>query len=258
MDYILLSINLVLAEPHLYWIALIISVALFTRAAIGFGDGVIAVPLLSLMIDISEAVPLILFISTLMSVVALWKDRAHVQFNSLKITAGMALLGFPFGIILLGVTDNELVKSVLGCILIVLAIWFLSPAKKIQLKATGWSYLFGLLAGILGGAYAFRGIVFGIYGSLRGWTPEQFKGTIHSFFLLSGIFIPFGYFGAGLVTSKVIGLFFVMIPLALIATLLGTWCSGKLKAQTFQKVIWSVLLLLGLFFVVQFLLKYFV
>ena len=255
MDYILSSINLVLDEQHILWIALIISIALFTRAAIGFGDGVIAVPLLSLMIDISEAVPLILFISTLMSVVALWKDRAHVQFGSLKRTAGMALLGFPFGILLLGVTDNELVKSILGCILIFLGIWFLSPAKKIQLKATGWSYVFGLLAGVLGGAYAFRGIVFGIYGSLRGWSPAQFKGTIQSFFLVSGIFIPFGYFGAGLVTPRVIGLFFVLMPLALLATLLGTWSSGKLNPAHFQKIIWLVLLLLGIFFVVQFLFK---
>ncbi|WP_299874945.1 sulfite exporter TauE/SafE family protein [uncultured Cocleimonas sp.] len=252
MDYILSSINLVIADPNVFWMALIVLLALFTRAAIGFGDGVIAVPLLSLMIDISEAVPFILFISTLMSFVALWKDRAHVQFGSLKRTASMALLGFPFGILLLGVTDNELVKSLLGCVLIIMAIWFLSPAKKIQLKSNGWSYFFGLLAGVLGGAYAFRGIVFGIYGSLRGWSPAQFKGTIHSFFLLSGIFIPFGYFGAGLVTPRVIGLFFVMMPVALFATLVGTWFSGKLNAQTFQKVIWSVLLLLGIVFIVQF------
>ena len=255
MDYILSSISLVLDEPHIIWMALIVLLALFTRAAIGFGDGVIAVPLLSLMIDISEAVPFILFISTLMSFVALWKDRAHVQFGSLKRTASMALLGFPFGILLLGVTDNELVKSLLGFVLIIMAIWFLSPAKKIQLKAEGWSYLFGLLAGVLGGAYAFRGIVFGIYGSLRGWSPAQFKGTIHSFFLVSGIFIPFGYFGAGLVTPRVIGLFFVMMPVALFATLVGTWFSGKLNAQTFQKVIWSVLLLLGVIFIAQFISK---
>ena len=252
MEYLLASVSFVLDEPHTIWIALIVFLALFTRASIGFGDGVIAIPLLSLMINISEAVPFILFISTLMSFVALWKDRAHVQFGSLKRTASMALIGFPFGILLLGVTNNDLVKSLLGCVLIVMGIWSLSPVKKIRLQANGWSYVFGLLAGVLGGAYAFRGIVFGIYGSLRGWSPAQFKGTIHSFFLISGIFIPFGYFGAGLVTPRVIGLFFVMMPVALLATLVGTWYSGKLKDETFQKVIWSVLLVLGIFFVMQF------
>jgi len=255
LDYILSSINLALADPHVFWIALIVLFALFTRAAIGFGDGIIAIPLLSLMINVSEAVPFLLFISTIMSLIALWKDRAHVQFGSLKRTAVMALIGFPFGILLLGVTDNELVKSILGFTLIALAIWFFSPTKKVQLKAPVWGYVFGLLAGVLGGAYAFRGIVFGIYGSLQGWTPAQFKGTIHSFFLISGIFIPFGYFGAGLVTPRVIGLFFVMLPVALLATLLGSWLSGKLNADMFQKVIWAVLLLLGMVFVGQFLFK---
>jgi uncharacterized membrane protein YfcA len=250
MDAVLTSVETVLGEPHIIWIALTVLLALFTRAAIGFGDGMIAIPLLSLMIDISEAVPLILFMSTIMSAISLYRDKAHIQFGSLKRTALMALIGFPFGILLLKVADNELVKVILGCVLIALAIFYLSRAKKFHIKASGWSYLFGLLAGILGGAYAFRGIVFAVYASLRNWSPEQFKGTIHGFYLLSGIFIPFGYFGAGLVTSRVIGLFFVMMPVAIVATQIGGWCSGKMNAESFQKVIWTMLLMLGIFLLV--------
>lgn len=251
MDYILSSISLVLNQPQTLWIALVITLALFTRAAIGFGDGVIAVPLLSLTMNLSEAVPLILFISTVMSIVALWKDRSEIQLGSLKRSAGMALLGFPVGILLLGASNDAIVKSALGLILIALSIWFFAPTRKIQLKAPGWSYVFGLAAGILGGAYAFRGIVFGIYASLRGWTPAQFKGTIHGFYLISSLFIPFGYFGAGLVTPRVIGLFFVMLPAGLLATLAGRWASARLDPASFQKLIWSTLLLLGIFILLQ-------
>lgn len=251
MDYLLSAIDAVITEPQTIWVALIVLVALFTRAAIGFGDGIIAVPLLSLMMDLSEAVPLILFISTIMSIVAMWRDRAHIQFGSLKRTAVTALIGFPIGILLLGFSDKELVKGILGVLLIILAIWYFSPTRHLILKASAWSYVFGLLAGILGGAYAFRGIVFGIYGSLRGWSPAQFKGTIHSFYLASSVLIPIGYFGAGMVTQRVIGLFVVMLPVGLIATLAGGWWSGRLDDKIFQKVIWSVLLLLGIFFLVQ-------
>ncbi len=251
MDYLQSAVNTVLSEPQTIWIALVILIALFTRAAIGFGDGIIAVPLLSLIMDLSEAVPFILFVSTTMSVVSMWKNRRHIQFGSLKRTGIMALVGFPLGIVLLGTIDEQLVKGGLGFLLILLALWYFSPAKQFHLKARAWSYLFGLLAGILCGAYAIRGIVFGIYGSLRGWSPAQFKSTIHSFYLVSSILIPVAYFGAGMVTPRVVGLLIIMLPVGFIATLTGNWCSGKLDDRTFQTLIWSVLLLLGVFYVVQ-------
>ena len=251
MDYLLSAVNTVLSEPQTTWIALVVLIALFTRAAIGFGDAIIAVPLLSLMMDLSEAVPFILFISTIMSVVSMWKNRTHIQFISLKRTGIMALVGFPLGVVLLGTIDEQLVKGGLGFLLILLALWYFSPTKQFHLKASAWSYLFGLLAGILCGAYAIRGIVFGIYGNLRGWSPAQFKSTIHSFYLVSSILIPVGYFGAGLVTPRVVGLLIVMLPVGFVATLAGNWCSGKLDDGAFQTLIWSVLLLLGVFYVVR-------
>lgn len=255
MDYLLSSVAAVLTTPETLWVVLIVMFALFTRAAFGFGDGVIAVPLLSLMMDLSEAVPLVLFLSTIMSFVALWKERQHVQFGSLKRTAVMALLGFPLGVALLGLGNDDIVKALLGVVLIALAFWNLSPAKKIRLRASGWSYVFGLAAGILGGAYAFRGIVFSIYGGLRGWSPSQFKATIHSFYLVSGILIPFAYVGAGLVTPRVLGSFIVLLPLAFAATLLGAWSTGRLHPEVFRKTIWSLLSILGAIFVLQFLLQ---
>ncbi len=250
MDYLLSAVNAVLSDPQIIWIALVILIALFTRAAIGFGDAIIAVPLLSLIMELSEVVPLVLFISTVMSFVSMWQNRTHIQIGSLKRTGVMALLGFPLGILLLGISDPQLVKSLLGLLLIILAIWYFLPTRRFHLKANAWSYLFGLIAGILCGAYAIRGIVFGIYGGLRGWSAAQFKSTIHSFYLVSSILIPIGYFGAGLVTTRVIGLFIVMLPVGFIATLLGNWSSGRLDDRSFQTLIWSVLLLLGFFYVV--------
>ncbi len=251
MVYLLSAVNAVLSDAQIIYIALVVLIALFTRAAIGFGDAIIAVPLLSLVMDLSEAVPLILFVSTVMSVVSMWNERSHIQFGSLKRAGFMALAGFPLGVFLLGSADEHMVKASLGFLLIALALWYFLPTRQLYLKASAWSYLFGLLAGILCGAYAIRGIVFGIYGNLRGWSPAKFKSTIHSFYLLSSILIPITYFGAGLVTPRVLALFIVLLPVGFIATLAGSWCSGKLDDGNFQRLIWLGLLLLGVFYVLR-------
>ena len=252
MDSLLAAIKDLLSDSQLIWIALIVLLALFTKAAIGFGDGVIAVPLLSLFMELSEAVPFILFLSTFMSIIPLWRDRSHIQVTSLKRTASMALLGFPFGVMLLGLGNDVLVKSILGFLLVILALWYFVPSRKLRLKSGNWSYFFGILAGVLGGAYAMRGIIFSIYGSLRGWTAAEFKSTIHSFYLLNGLLIPFAYFFAELATYRVLGLFILMLPVAVCATFLGVWCSDKLDAQSFQNLIWAALMLFGLFFIGQY------
>lgn len=241
----------ILSSPQIIWIVAIIMIAQFVRAAIGFGDSVIAVPLLSLIIDITEAVPLTLLLATVSSFVVMWKNRTEIQLKSLKRTTVMALIGFPIGIYLLAVEDSEYLKLTLGLLLCIFAIWYFSPKNFIQLKSTKWSYIFGLSSGVLGGAFGLRGLVFSVYGSMRGWTPEQFKSTIHSFYLTTGILIPFGYYIAGMITVNLMALFIIALPASYIATLMGTSLSSKISHNLFQAVIWAALFAIGALIIAQ-------
>ncbi|MFC6672656.1 sulfite exporter TauE/SafE family protein [Marinobacterium aestuariivivens] len=247
MEYIASSISQAMALGNLSYIGLILFFALLLRASIGFGDGLLAVPLLAMFIDIREAVPLILCLSTTISVNALWKDRRSLQLSSLKRTSVAALAGIPFGVMLLNLGNEAVIKGLLGVLLVAMAIWRLGPKSKLQLKSNGWSYLFGGLAGMLGSAYALRGVVFSIYGGLRGWSQEQFKGTISGFYILSGVLIPISYFSSGLITPRLIGLYLLFLPLALFSTVLGHLLTHRLDADMFQKVIWIFLFLFGTF-----------
>ena len=246
MEYIVSSISLVMSLDYLNYIALIVFVAMLLRAAIGFGDGLIAVPLLTFFIELREVVPLIISLSTTISFMALWKDRRSLQLGSLKRTSAAALAGIPLGVLLLSLGNEGVVKGLLGVLLISMAAWKLLPNSNYQLQGHGWSYLFGGLAGMLGSAYALRGIVFTIYSGLRGGSQEQFKSTISGFYILSGILIPISYFSAGLITSRVIGLYLLFLPLAWLATWFGHRLTRRMNAEMFQKVIWIFLLLFGL------------
>ncbi len=251
MEYISSSLGLAMTLDNLIYIGLILFFALLLRAAIGFGDGLLAVPLLAMFIDIREAVPLIILLSTTISVKALWKDRGSLQLSSLKRTSVAALVGIPFGVMLLNLGNEAVIKGMLGVLLVVMAMWRLGPKSQLQLTSNGWSYVFGGLAGMLGSAYALRGVVFSIYGGLRGWSQEQFKGTISGFYILSGVLIPVSYLSSGLITSRLVGLYLLFLPLALLSTLLGHLLTHRLDASAFQKIIWVFLLLFGVFLVVR-------
>lgn len=227
------------------WMLLVICFALFVRGAFGFGDGLIAVPILSLMIPVKEAVPLILLLSIVTSVSGLWRERKHVHVGSLKRAGLIALATFPIGILLLTRLDEVMVRTLLGAVLLVLALWSLSALKPASLRADFWSYIFGALAGILGGAYALRGIVFAVYGSLRGWGPAQLRATLHSFYLLSGLLIPFGYGVTGLLTPTVLVYLALFTIPAIVAGWVGQRLAQHLDAETFRRLLWYLVALFG-------------
>jgi len=246
MEYIYTALNLATQTDDFYLICIIVALALLVRAAIGFGDGLLAVPLLAMLIELKEAVALILFLSTTISVYPLWKDRHHLQFDSLKRTSTAALLAIPLGVLLLGVANEQIMKGFLGALLTSLSFWKLKSVKNIQLQSKYWSYFFGVLAGILGAAYGLRGIVFSLYAGFRGWGPGKFKSTINGFYLLSGVLIPVTYYSTGLITQRLVGLYIVMFPVAILTSLLGHGLTDKLNAEIFQKIVWISLLIIGM------------
>lgn len=229
-----------LASSATLWMLAVICFALFVRGAFGFGDGLIAVPILSLMMPIKEAVPLILLLSIITSVNGMWRERKHVNLASLRRAGSVALVTFPLGIYLLTVLDEGVVRTLLGAVLIVLALWSLSSLQPAPLKANLWSYIFGALAGVLGGAYALRGIVFAVYGSLRGWEPPQLRATLHSFYLLSGILVPVGYGLTGLLTPTVLTYLALFTLPALAAGWCGQTLANRLSANTFKRLLWCL------------------
>ena len=249
--YIGEAVSQALATDGFIWVCAIVSAALVLRVAIGFGDGLIAVPLLSLIVDVSEAVPTILFLSTTMSLYPLWKDRSHIQLGSLGRTSIAAFVGIPLGVVLLGWGNDSLMKGALGALLIALAWWQLCTPAQTRLEWSGWSYIFGTAAGVLGSAYALRGTVFSVYGALRGWGPKKFKGTINAFYVVSGILIPITYFGAGLITPRIVGFYLVILPLAVLATMLGYRVTDRVDATVFKRWLWMLLFGLGFVLIVR-------
>src|SRR5699024_1845113 len=99
------------------------------------------------------------------------------------------IVGIPFGLLLLTRVAEPGVKAVLGCVIVAFSVFSLLSRRSYALKNDRFAWIFGLGAGILGGAYGMNGPPLVIYGALRGWTPAHFRATLQGYFFPASIIV---------------------------------------------------------------------
>src|SRR5262245_12745274 len=106
----------------LFQVLAVIFVATLIRSAFGFGEALIAVPLLALLIPVEEAVPLATLVSITVAAVVIAQDWRHIHVRSAGLLVLATLLGIPLGLWLLVQADESAVKAILATIIIAFAI----------------------------------------------------------------------------------------------------------------------------------------
>jgi uncharacterized membrane protein YfcA len=225
--------------------------AALVRSAFGFGEALIAVPLLSLVVPVKVAAPVAVLASVLIAAVIVAEDWRHIHFRSAGRLILSTLFGVPFGLLLLSSTDETVIKGVLGVVIAAFAAYSLLRRGRWELRDDRFAWLFGWLAGVFGGAYGINGPPLVVYGSLRGWTPVKFRATLQGYFLPASLAGMFGYWLAGLWTHAVDRLFLCSLPSIAVGFLAGRLISRRLDARRFSRYLHAALVLIGLALVAQ-------
>ena len=230
-----------------FYILAIVFIASLVRSTFGFGESLIAVPLLILFMPIEIAVPLSVLISIFIAAIIVVQDRKEIHFESAKWLIIFAALGIPIGLYLLIYGNENVTKALLGLLIILYAAYSLISKNTFKLKIDNkiWLFACGFLSGILGGAYGLNGPPLVIYGNLRGWTAKNFRATLQAYFLPASIIGMFGYWYKDLWDWKVTYYFLISIPVIVPAIFLGRYFNNQLKDSTFLKYIYVGLIFVG-------------
>src|SRR5262249_27695600 len=156
----------------------VLFLATLIRSALGFGEALIAVPLLALLIPINVAAPVAVMASVTVALIVVAQDWHKVHARSAARLVLPTLPGIPLGLMLLRVGAEPVVKGVLATLIIAFSAFSLAGGRHRQLKDDTFAWLFGFSAGVLGGAYGMNGPPLALYGSLRGWSPQNFRATL--------------------------------------------------------------------------------
>lgn len=226
-------------------VSLILFVAVLISTLSGFGSSLIAMPLLTLIIGVQEAGPLVILIVILQSIAMTLRYKSAFHWKDIYLLCAGAIIGIPFGIIALSRLDEELILTTLGIVLVLYSLYSLFN-KSIRVIGRRWAILFGFFGGGLAGAYNTYGPPIIIYGNSRNWSPEALKSNVQFFGLMNSLLVILLHLYNRNYTSEVMSMFWYALPGVFIAAVLGFTFDKHINKDLFRKIILILLLLVGL------------
>ncbi|HSF80877.1 MAG TPA: sulfite exporter TauE/SafE family protein [Anaerolineales bacterium] len=231
------------------FILVILSLAVFTQTLTGFGSALVAMALLPAVVGLRIAVPLVALFALALEVVLLIHFRQSVQLRAVRTLALGALAGIPAGILMLRSVNERAVLAVLGAVITGYSLYALIEFVPPRMAHGAWPYVFGFLAGLLGGAYNVSGPPVVVYGSCAGWSPKQFKANLQGFFVFSSLAILFSHAVGGNLTGEVWRLFPIALAAVGLGVLAGTLLDRYMNPAGFRRNVLMLLLVMGVKFI---------
>src|SRR4051812_33059484 len=106
------------AQPAAILIPGVLFLATLIRSALGFGEALVAVPLLALMVPVEVAAPVAVLVSITVALIVVVQDWKHVHLRSAGWLVLPTLVGIPLGLMLLRLAAAPVVKAVLAVVIV--------------------------------------------------------------------------------------------------------------------------------------------
>lgn len=228
-------------------------IATLIRSAFGFGEALIAVPLLAFFIPLEVAAPLAVLVSITIASIVVVQDWREIHLRSALWLVLSTLLGIPLGLQLLTSAHQRVVKAILGAVIVAFSVYSLIGRTPLHLRrdSRGWLLACGFCAGVLGGAYGMNGPPLVIYGAMRQWSAQHFRATLQGYFLPASLIGMSGYWLAGLWVHAVTRYFLLSLPVTLLGVFLGRVINHRLQGEAFLRYIYLGLASIGALLLVQ-------
>lgn len=223
----------------------------FVRSAFGFGDALLAMPLLVMIVGLRTATPLVALVASTIAFTILVRHWRSVRIANAWRLIVASLIGIPVGLYLLDRLPEAVMNTVLAAVIVSFALYSLSSRTALSLKTSRSAWPFGFVAGILGGAYNTNGPPVVIYGVLRKWPPSAFRATLQGYFFPTGLLILANHAAAGFWTRPVGELFVLSVPAVLLAIWAGARLNRAIPEGKFDRCVHALLLAVGLLLLVQ-------
>ncbi len=227
--------------------------ATLIRSALGFGEALVAVPLLAFLIPLRVAAPLAVLVSITIAAMVVVTDWKKIHLRSTGWLLLPTLAGIPLGILVLRSSHQVAAKGTLGAIILAYATYSLLGKRppELQRDGRGWLLACGFCAGVLGGAYGMNGPPLAIYGSMRRWTAQHFRATLQAYFLPASLVGMAGYGLSGLWVPTVTHYYLLALPVVFPAVYLGRLINHRLHGEVFRKYVYAGLVGVGVLLLYQ-------
>lgn len=203
----------------------------------GFGFSLLAVPILSLLIDPAEAVVVSALLSFLNVMRVSHASRADTPWRTVGFLLVGSVLGLPLGVQVLLFASPEALRLLVGLVAAVMAV-----AIGLGLRWAGSgpsSLLTGFVSGILATSTAINGPPIVLYLQATSLGPAAFRAAMSNLLVLNGIFSTTGFVVAGVLAWPQVEAAAFGVPSLFAGYWLGSWLLERLDPGRFRRfVLW--------------------
>jgi uncharacterized membrane protein YfcA len=230
-------------------VCLIIFVAAAVQAITGFGYALLAVPLLTVVVDPPTAVVGAGLAGFWLSVVVIVREHMHVRWRPALTLVATGLLGLPIGLVLLAVLSDRALRLLIAVVVLVctVQVWRAVRLPEHAAVVTGA----GFLSGVLSTSTGTNGPPLVAAFQAMGYEPRHFRATLAAVFAGSGVLSIAGFTVAGQVTRPVLLLALVGAPAAALGWFAGNTLFVRIDGTRFRYAVLTGLVVSSLISVVR-------
>lgn len=212
----------------------------------GFGGGLVAIPLLCLIMDVKVAVPLSILSGLVITTTMAYDLRRLLDWRKILPLLIGSIPGVFVGTILLKHADPVMVNRTLGLLLISISALNLTIKPKPVNPPVLWGYVAGFFSGSITASVGAGGPPAIIYVTLNDWKKDEIKATLTGFFVLNGYFTAAVHAWNGMITRSVLNYFVFTLFFVLLGTFAGSRISGRINRRTYLRIVYILLMGLGI------------
>ena len=227
-------------------IAIVNFLATLSQTVVGFGAPLISMPFMIVWLGAKTATPLSALVGLLTSIFVLIYYRSHFNLQAVTKLVAASVIGVPVGTYFLNLVDPRSLKILLGVIVISYGLYSLFSPKLPKLRGKLWEYIFGFIAGIMGGALNTSGPIVVIYASFKQWKPEEFRSNLQGFFIVTNIVIMVSHFFSGNLDNQFAANVWWAIGGMALAIVVGLIISNRVNEKIFRTLVIIVLIASGI------------
>ena len=229
-----------------FFLFLIFLVAGFTQGVTGFGFGLLAIPLLSLFIDIKTGVPLCSLLGIVVTAFLSLRLRKHIDRRKILPLLFGCIPGVAVGTLVLKKAPTELLSVLMGVMLIAYTLYRMTGKQQPRSIHPRWAYAAGFFTGAISSAFSAGGPPTIIYATLRGWNKDEIKATLSGFFLTGGLAVITAHALTGLTTGLVLHYFLLSAPVVIGGVFIGSLLYDRIDTDAYLKLLHYLLLAMGI------------
>ncbi len=235
------------------WVAaaVVIAFANFVLGLVGFGNGLVAMALLPLLMSPVTAIAVLTIYTVVLSMAIFVPLRHHLLLRPVLDMLAGTVLGVPVGIWVLSLLPISTLTRLIGGTLLLVVLLEWTGLYPRRLAGRGWGIGAGVLAGVAGAAVGTPGPPVIVYSASQGWSPRTIKANLQAFFVVNQVVILAGYWWAGVLDGHVWRLAASFAVPAAGGTALGMLLFRRVDPQSFRKIVFGLLLVAGVILLVR-------